>query len=68
MDKDKVQGALIIGLAAIVLILLKDRQTAPQQAPGQTYIVQGASGGGGGVTVGGVEVRHPVGGICPCYY
>ena len=65
MDKDKVQGALIIGLAAIVLILLKDRQEPPQQAPGQTYVVQGANSGGD-AAIGGVGVRSP--GVCPCYY
>lgn len=67
MDKDKIQGAMILGLAAIVLILLKDRKASPQAASGQTYILEGEkSRGGGSVNVGGVNASGPT--VCPCYY
>lgn len=73
--KDKIQGAMVLGLAVIVVILLKDKtKTGSSQAaaPGQTYLVQGGGNSGGGPVVNPINPitgASTVGGFqCPCYY
>lgn len=58
MDKDKIQGALILGLAAIVLVLLKDRKVTPAKTAGKTYVMEAPK-----------AAAEPVkANVCPCYY
>lgn len=70
--KEKVEGAIILGLAVIVIILMKERNPAAKTAPGQTYVVQGGGAGAAYAPLTSVkprQVKQEASG-CPlgCYY
>lgn len=66
MDKDKIQGALILGLAAIVLILMKDRKQNPP-ASAKTYVMEPGKQSSPSV-IGGPNVNVSAQALCPSYY